>query len=299
MQEVKITAVVVTYNRLDLLKRCIDSLRKQNVEIEQIVVVDNSSTDGTVDYLMHKAQADNHISTLLLSHNEGGAGGFEKGVQTAVSGGCDYVWMMDDDTIPEHDALEKLLRVQEIDKSFGFAASRVIWKDGSIHLMNRPLVKGRGIDLNEIKEPHVAYAATFVSLLVPSSVIRKVGLPIGKFFIWHDDIEFTSRITRAGYHGYFMPGSCVLHATCCNRGSSIKDAPLGSEKRFYYQIRNYMATKRLRSNRIRSVISGLNKLYKLRREINKRIDHKKEFITEVKHGFKDGLSFNPEIHFID
>lgn len=111
----KVTAVVVTYNRIELLKECINSLQMQQSLVESagdvqldILIVDNASNDGTHEWI-DGLTAEKEFHALHLSENTGGAGGFYSGMKWAVEHGADYVWIMDDDTIPEEDALVKLL----------------------------------------------------------------------------------------------------------------------------------------------------------------------------------------------
>ena len=196
----KITAVVVTYNRIDKLRQCLQALLAQSVMPGEILVVDNASTDGTGAWLSQEADAHKGlIRVMTLPENLGGAGGFEYGICEAVESDADYVWIMDDDTVPSSTALAELLRAIEGEgKKVGFAASRVNWTDGSLHEMNRPQFASVGIDINILDTPTECTRATFVSLLIPSAVVRQVGLPIGEYFIWNDDIEYTGRIVRNG-----------------------------------------------------------------------------------------------------
>ena len=91
----KITAVVVTYNRLEKLKKVIESVRSQTASLLQILVVNNGSTDGSREWL----ESQNDIY-LINQGNLGGAGGFNTGMKQAVLNGTDYVWIMDDDVYP-------------------------------------------------------------------------------------------------------------------------------------------------------------------------------------------------------
>uniref|UniRef100_UPI001033D924 glycosyltransferase n=1 Tax=Klebsiella pneumoniae TaxID=573 RepID=UPI001033D924 len=95
----KVAAVVVTYNRVELLKRAIDALLAQSVELEYIVVVNNNSSDATKDYL--DSNQNKKIMPIHLSTNTGGAGGFSAGISFAHGLGVDYIWIMDDDAIPD------------------------------------------------------------------------------------------------------------------------------------------------------------------------------------------------------
>ena len=91
----KITAVVVTYCRLELVKKTISALRNQLYKLDSIIVVDNNSTDGTSEWL--DSQND-----LVVIHQEniGGSGGFYRGIKEAYDRGADWIWCMDDDVYP-------------------------------------------------------------------------------------------------------------------------------------------------------------------------------------------------------
>ena len=102
-----VTVIVVTYNRLPLLKQCLAALRAQTVQGFTVLLVDNASTDGTADYI--KTLAMPGLVCRNPGENLGGAGGFAYGIRAAVELGCEAVWIMDDDTLPEPDALAALL----------------------------------------------------------------------------------------------------------------------------------------------------------------------------------------------
>lgn len=297
-----VIAVIVTYNRLNLLKRCISGVMAQTFPPSEIIVVDNASDDGTREWLDEFVAEPNNVAVSVhhLPENTGGAGGFETGMGLAVEHGAEAVWVMDDDTLPTPTALDVLVKTVGQFPDVGFAASRAEWTDGSLNAMNLPMFrrdKRLAKMIETLREPAPCEGATFVSMLVPAEVIRKVGLPIGEFFIWHDDIEYTLRIIEAGYRGLYVPGSVVVHATATNTGPSIITAPLSSKHRFYYQIRNQIFTKRLHSGHIRSMLSNWVRLYRFKREIGRRADHRDEFLEEVINGYRDSKKFNPMIKF--
>ncbi len=109
----KVIAVVVTYNRKELLKECIEALINQDYKNCEILIVDNASTDGTKEFI-EKYIKDSKIIYKNTGSNLGGAGGFNYGIRKACELGCDFVWVMDDDWIVKKDTLTKLL---DIDKS--------------------------------------------------------------------------------------------------------------------------------------------------------------------------------------
>lgn len=129
-----IVAVVVTYNRKVLLNKCIKSLKAQTYPLD-ILIIDNASTDGTADMFKKDMERTIYYNT---GANIGGAGGFNVGIKIAAKLGYNYYWLMDDDTIPQIDSLEKLVWADRyLNGDYGFLASNVLWKDGSICIMNR------------------------------------------------------------------------------------------------------------------------------------------------------------------
>lgn len=232
-----IAAIVVTYNRKELLLECVESLRAQTCKDLDILIVDNASTDGTKEALSELID-EGIVLYENTGANLGGAGGFEYGVRKAVEAGYDYLWIMDDDSIPYPAALEELVKAAERVPGFGWLSSTVLWKDGTLCSMNiqrdqklRPLQPAGGQDLIP------AGGATFVSLFFPASVVRAEGLPIGAFFIWADDLEYTRRISLK-YPCYVVPASVVLHKCATNNGSNISTDEESKIPRYRYAYRN-------------------------------------------------------------
>lgn len=205
-----ITAVVVTYNRIDLLKECLQALREQKVDRNtqlDILLVDNASTDGTkewIDGIVSAGDAEGRrIYATHLAENTGGAGGFYTGMKWAYEQGADAIWIMDDDTIPQADALQKLLdgmmcAGNEVapESEIGFVSSTVLWTDGSPCQMNRQHYVGQalsisGKDAENTLTLQAVDSATFVSLLFTREAVENMGLPIREYFIWGDDKEYT------------------------------------------------------------------------------------------------------------
>lgn len=191
-----VCVLIVTYNRLNLLKEEIGSIRVQSFKDFDILVVNNGSTDGTTEWLSKQSDI-----KVIEQQNLGGSGGFFSGMKFIVEKGYKYCWLMDDDVICKTDALEKLMNVVATLPNFGFLCSRVYGTGNN--LMNVPIVDERmkngeystwmeKIDLKMIK----VIKATFVSVLIPCNNIKQFGLPYKDYFIWGDDYEYTQRLSQ-------------------------------------------------------------------------------------------------------
>jgi GT2 family glycosyltransferase len=233
MPPARATAVVVTYNRLALLRQCLAALLAQTHPLHELIVVDNASTDGTAPAVRAEFP---EARLLALETNQGGAGGFHEGLEAAT--GTDWVWLMDDDTIARPDSLERLLaglgRVPPGSPP-ALLASRVDWRDGHPHPMNLPVLARRDLPrLVAACEAGVLplRAATFVSLLVRREVADRHAGPIKAYFFQNDDVEYTARILRHE-RGFLIADSVVEHRTAAP-ATALEDSPF----KLYHAIRN-------------------------------------------------------------
>ncbi len=241
----RVIAVVVTWNRRELLLESLTAVLAQTRPPDTVIAVDNASTDGSAD-AVRAAFPDVRLATL--AQNTGGAGGFAYGLALALADGADLVWLMDDDTVPEPDALRALLDARDraalADRPV-LLASRVQWTDGRAHPMNTPRAKpfATGAEQRSAAEAGCVpiRSASFVSILVDAAVGRQRGLPEADYFLWNDDFEFTTRLLR-GRAGWLCPASVVVHKT---KTFGSTDADPG--QRFYYEVRNKIWTLRSRA----------------------------------------------------
>ena len=246
----RVTAVLVAYNRKDLLSESLEALGQQTRPVDSLIVVDNSSDDGSADAAERILESWGPRGRLIrLSENTGGAGGFAVGIAAALTEeDTDWIWVMDDDTIPSPEALAGALDAHARYRATGqddlaVMGSRVVWTDGADHPMNTPKPKIRAaaaereraaaVDCLEIR------SISFVSAFLRASRVRELGLPIADYFLWNDDFEFSTRMLR-GARGLFVPQSVVTHKTA-KRGSSDQDPGM----RFFYEVRNKIWVFRL------------------------------------------------------
>ena len=291
-----VNAVIVTCNRRKLLQQSIESLLAQTYPLNKIVIVNNASTDGTKEYL--DSIVDERFVMLHKEVNEGGAGGFYYGVKEAYEVGCDFVWIMDDDTIAGEDALEKLMESYDkiADRPIGFMASNVMFKDGKpcfMNICNPDYVWNEFADEGIIRITH----CSFVAMLIPSWVVKEVGYPIKEYFIWGDDGEYSTRILRK-YEGYLCGKSKVYHYMSENVGVDIWNVEEGRIDRFFYFYRNWMCTHKMRNKDDAKRFKKETKhLISVIRRSN--TSNKIKKIKVIKEGIKAGEKFDVTIKYPD
>ena len=207
-----IVAVVVTYNRKELLKGCLTSLLAQSHPLKGIVLVDNASTDNTLEFLNDSAyitkrppsefkniwEETNYLPQqglffkyIKLPENEGGAGGFHEGLKRTMKEQNDWFWILDDDVEPEKDCLENLLQFNSISKcihprKFLMDGTPLEWEGYlDIHTGQRVFIP----DISFKKGFNFSTTNTgcFEGMLIHREIVEKIGLPDKRFFIFGDD----------------------------------------------------------------------------------------------------------------
>jgi rhamnopyranosyl-N-acetylglucosaminyl-diphospho-decaprenol beta-1,3/1,4-galactofuranosyltransferase len=281
-------AIVVTFRRMPLLMQCLEALESQTRPPDRIIVVDNASGDGTVSAVRERFP---DCELIDLPENVGASGGFCAGMMRALEHGHRWLWLMDDDTVPERDALEQLLaardRAPDEDGRPVILASRVVWKDGtSDHPMNKPWpkkVRGDAQIRASSRGLMPLRSASFVSLLVDGAAVEQHGLPHAHYFIWNDDVEFTARLLRDGT-GYWVPGSVARHLT------KELYVPHGSQSdRFYYEVRNKLWMIRGHSWRLREKLVLMRHLEANTRHYLQACRFRPRAVKTVVRGLRDGF----------
>ena len=226
-----ICAVVVTYNRKELLRTCLDSLLRQTRPLDCIVVVDNASTDGTRDLVDAEFPG---IERLNLKTNTGGAGGFKAGMQWSYCRGYEWIWVMDDDIEMTPECLETMLSWQHLGDviqvrkqlPWGPLVWEAIWDASSAS----PITYTTDVSFaNGRKWTSVQYC-NFEGALIRRMVIERVGLPDERYFIAGDDTVF-------GYIASLYASVIYVDYIGILKNAQARDAPR-SRLSYYLAIRN-------------------------------------------------------------
>ena len=218
-----VAAVVVTFNRLEKLKNVLAALEAQTRLPEQLIIVNNASTDDTAVYL-NEYERDfplkdkTSITIVTLPENVGGAGGFSAGMRKGYELGADFEGLGPD--VP-------------------YACSMVKFIDGSISEMNNPIPTWDWGRLQAMGYDNLVMVTqcSFVSVLIPRWVMEAFGLPYKEYFIWFDDAEYTLRITKA-CPGVEVLDSVVLHDMGVNQGVNYSMVNEKNVWKFSYGARN-------------------------------------------------------------
>jgi len=214
-----VCAVVVTFNRKDLLIECLESLENQTQKVDTILIVDNFSNDGTNNLLLEKKYIDilppenisepftietkkenQVIKYIKMNENSGGAGGFHMGIKTALEEEFDWVWLMDDDVEVDKNALSELLTYKELSKciqpSRSILKNGIFYWDGYLDVETMHRVALFDSNFQGSKEYTYTNLGCFEGMLLHKDIIEKVGYPDKRFFIGYDDTMYGLKISR-------------------------------------------------------------------------------------------------------
>jgi len=207
MDEYKIAVVVVTYNRLEKLKKAMRAYSKQVYKPKYVIVVDNNSQDGTKDYLEEwKSNSEGFERNVInLEKNLGGSGGFYMGEKYALKLDCDWVMVADDDAYPEPDYLAGMVDYISRNRNdvFSVVCGAVMQQGEYAH---RTIVSNKK-SLDYLKSVPKEYysrdvfdfdAAGYLGLLINKRIMQEVGCINPDFFIWADDVEHCLRLKEKG-----------------------------------------------------------------------------------------------------
>lgn len=193
--------VIVTYNRLKMLKTCLEHAFGQTMKPCAVVVVDNCSTDGTSEYLDQLKRGKEYPSEsmrFLLYHekeNIGGAGGFHDGLKIAVKHtDADWFLLIDDDAILDYDCMEKMDPQTSQHPASAYACS--VYYKGELELSHRQDRKGN-IPEKQYEQPEFLCERTsFCGSMFSRDLVEKIGYPLKEYFLWFDDTEYSLRVKR-------------------------------------------------------------------------------------------------------
>ncbi len=235
----KVFVVILNWNGWQDTIECVESCLNLNYSNYKIVIVDNGSTDNSLTILLAKFP---QLDLLQSGGNLGFSGGNNVGIRHALANGADYIWLLNNDTIVDDDALSALVRVADSDRRIGIVGSKLYYYDEPEKIAfaggfwkNTPLYPvHRGVDELDHGQYDAVEDVDFItgcSLLIKSAVINDIGEMHADFFLYWEDIDWNASAAEHGWRIVFVPNSRVWHKVSASTNSQpgIKT---------YYSVRN-------------------------------------------------------------
>lgn len=233
--------VLVNYNGIKFQNECIRTLYKMTNQDFEVIIVDNQSTDGSVEKTKKEFPK---VIFLEMDDNYGVAKGNNIGIQYCLDHDFDYVLLLNNDTEVEEKMLSVLLEaasesVITVPKIYyysrpnelWFAGGEINWKRGiTIHYGDEQEDKGQYDEQKQIE-----YAPT-CCMLIHTSVFKKIGLMDEKIFMYYDDVDFCVRLNEKGYKIVYVPTSILWHKVNSTSGGGKSRIAIyyNNRNRFYF-----------------------------------------------------------------
>ncbi|MDL1957076.1 MAG: glycosyltransferase, partial [Candidatus Desulfofervidus auxilii] len=251
----KISIIVINYKKTKDTLECLSSINKNDYEKYQVIVVNNTIRDGLKE-LQEFAEKEkinfiycegNHFiypkksfkrELILINNKEnlGFAGGNNIGIKYALNCGADYIWLLNNDTIIDKDALVELVKLAETDKKIGLISSKIYCYNNPKKVQydgKKTVYEGMDDIKNDFPKP--TNFASGCSLFIRREFIEKVGFLDEDYFLYFEDNDISARALKAGWKVYYNPYSKVYHKGGVSIGGWLK-SPLS----VYYATRNLL-----------------------------------------------------------
>lgn len=217
-----IYAIMLNWNEFHHTVPCIDSLKKSNMPVHKILVLDQASEDGSGEKLSSLYEDDSQVEVILNDKNYGFSGGMNIGIQKALDLGAEFVFILNNDTIVDEDCLSHLYNVIAGNTSAAVAGPAImyhcnpekLWQVGGYFnkLKMGVSVPDKGKKYSEIS--HNTSEVSFLTgcaLLVPRKTFQIVGFFDSSLFFYGDDVDFGLRIKKLGLKMLYVPAAKVWH----------------------------------------------------------------------------------------
>lgn len=240
MTQPGVSIIVLSYNSRDDTLDCLRSLEHLTYPRVQVIVVDNDSSDGSVEAIKTDFPA---ITLIATGQNLGFTGGNNVGIRHALDSGADYIMLLNNDTIVAPDMIDIMVAAMEADSSVGVAGPMIYyydqpdtiwsaggtidWKHGSTNMIGVSQVDRGQFGL----QSHEVDFVTGCALLVRREVWQQAGLLDDEFFMYYEETEWCVRARRAGFKIIHVPLAMMWHKI-------MIDLRATSPRTYYYMTRN-------------------------------------------------------------
>jgi len=235
----KVAIVIVNWNGKDDTLKCLESLRQATYPTLSVIVVDNGSSDGSLDEIRASFP---QVCLIDAGRNLGFSGGSNLGMLRALDAGVDAVLLLNNDTVVAPDFIEPLVEILFSDESIGAVNSKVyyysepnvIWSAGGGVDPRTGISYQRHIDEVDKGQADVLTDVDYAvgcAIMVRRDTIEAVGMLDEDFFLYYEEAEWCHRMRGLGYRIVYVPASRVWH-------NASRTAGAFPHKMLYYFCRN-------------------------------------------------------------
>lgn len=293
IDEAKIGIVLVNYNGEKFNDDCLESIFNSDYKNYEIIIVDNNSLDNSVDILKQKYS--NKIKLIELKENLGFSVANNVGIELAIKNNCDYILLLNNDTIINKDMITTMVNASDdkkyvvSPKIYYYSNKDIIWSAGGKIDWNKGMTIQYGMgeeDSCAVNKKYEIDFATGCCMLIPTTVIKTIGLLSDEYFLYYEDTDYCVRIRRAGFKIIYEPKAVMYHRVSASTGGT--KSPLY----IYYMTRNRLIFNKKFNKRNIIAMSYFYTTTIIKAIINK-IKKQDYIVEETKRGildYKDSVS---------
>ncbi len=284
----RVAIVIVVWNGKADTMECLQSLDEDRYPNKEIIVVDNGSTDDSVAEIRRSFQS---VVILQTGSNLGFTGGNNIGIRCALERQSDYIFLLNNDTTVEPDAMEQLVAAAEAEPDYGLLAPvihcfyppREIWFAGSRLELHRGAAwhdNSRQPDRDQ--PPYEVPWATGCAMLIPSRLLRDLGGFDDRYYLSWEDVDLCLRIRKAGYAVAAVPAARIYH----KGGRSGQRMPEG---KYYYTVRNSLLLVRKHADLLPYIVAALRIMWLSLRNCRRLYNHERGEVQRYMRTTFDGV----------
>lgn len=204
-----VSIIIVNWNGMHFLDNCLRSLRKQSYKPFEIIVVDNGSNDGSLDFLRKNYP---EVRVIANNFNKGFAGGNNDGIRAAKG---ELLAFLNNDTVTHPEWLHHLVRViQSSPKVAGVCGKIYSLDDPDRVIFTMPKINpltGGALWVTVDQREHPVDYLSGNAMMIKRSVIEEVGGMDEEYFAYYEETDWCARIIRAGYEMIYVPDAIIWH----------------------------------------------------------------------------------------
>ena len=220
----RVLVVIPHYNKIELLVNCINYLNKQDVDDFDVLIVDNGSSDGSIEYISEICNGNDRFHSILLSENMGFAIAVNKGFKFAIDNNYDYTLLLNNDAYAEKSFVKNLTNaIMNRKNRFAISSLMLTYNDKSIvddfgdeyNILGYAFQNKTGHPVSSITKNEIVFSACGGASIYNNEIVKKIGFLDEHFFAYLEDIDFSY---RARLHGYLV--ETCRDAACYHLGSA-------------------------------------------------------------------------------
>lgn len=294
----KVAIILLNYCGAKDTLECIESLEAIDYKNYEIIIVDNNSPDNSYE-ILKQSIGDKH--TLIKAESNGGfAKGNNIGINYALKRGCDYVLLLNNDTIVEKDFLSHMIACYESNSKVGIVGCKILYYDikdyiwfagGEINYKRfYGAHYGEGqLDRAEFNVEKKITFATGCVMLISAEVIKTVGMLPEEYFMYFEDVDYCLRVQDKGYDIFYCPKAVVYHKVSATSGGQLSPFSIrwSTRNRLIFMEKYKEKVSRREYLKAKTFFYNTRRL----RILSCYIKGKKEEARAIKEGIEEGLKY--------